>query len=96
MKITASTAYKPISNSFSDSFEFTRTQPRSRKARDVVNGNIETPEFANNGTAVIYIAIGSAILMISSLTLAIYVFKNNRKLKHKSVTVLATKMQSPC
>lgn len=67
-----------------DSFESTRTQPRSRKVRDV-SGINSAAALVSNGAATIYVSVGSALLMLLSVTLAIYLYKNKRTIKNENV-----------
>lgn len=73
---------------FLDDFEFSRTKPRSRHARDVSSVG-EVVAQASHGSAIIYIAMASVVCIILSATLALYLYTNNRKLRFKTTSMSA-------
>lgn len=65
---------------FLDHFEFSRTKPRSRHARDVSSIG-EVVAQASHGSAIIYIAMASVAFVILSAALAVYLYTNTRRLR---------------
>lgn len=54
-----------------------QTKAKSRKVREVT-GFSDTAAIASSGVAAMYIVMGSVVLMILTVSLAVYLYKNRR------------------
>lgn len=73
---------------FSDNFDSARTEPKSRKVRDVTAVS-ETLAYGHG----VYVA-GAALCAIAALTLAVYLYYKRRQQRRSLQTV--SKHQNPC
>ncbi|CAB3251597.1 unnamed protein product [Arctia plantaginis] len=77
-EVKSQRALRLVSKEFDDDIGTTgQTESKSRKVREVT-GISDTAAIASTGVAAMYIVMGSAVFMILSVSLAVYLYTNRR------------------